>query len=283
MDVKMKVIHQPAELSREMDGLRKSGKSIGIVPTMGALHAGHLSLFEHGRKGCDVLVVSIFVNPIQFNQAADLENYPRTWDDDLKLCVGAGVDVIYAPSVEAMYPAGFQSKLSLRQITLPMEGAGRPGHFDGVATVVCKLFNASRADYAWFGEKDFQQLKMVTQMVKDMDMGVSIMPVPTMREADGLALSSRNRRLNSRQRQSALSLSRALKTMIAEAEAGRHEVAALLQIGQQALDKEVELEYLEIVDAATLQKLQQVSNNARVLIAAQVGPVRLIDNMDISV
>ena len=271
------------QLRNKVSSLRRQGKTIGIVPTMGALHAGHASLLTRARQDCDVLVVSIFVNPIQFNQAADLENYPRTWEADMALCQQIGVDIVYAPEAQDMYPPGFQSKVCLNSITQPMEGAGRPGHFDGVATVVSKLFNASMADFAWFGEKDFQQLKMVTQMVKDMDMGVQIVAVPTVREKDGLALSSRNRRLNAAQRQDALSLSRALQTMITAARQGQHQVEDLLVLGRQELAKSVVLEYLEVVDATTLERLVRLHGNSRALIAAQVGPVRLIDNMDISI
>ncbi len=280
----IEIIHAPGALRQKADALRKQGKTIGIVPTMGALHEGHGSLFDHARKGCDTLIVSIFVNPIQFNQASDLANYPRTWDADLDLCGRAGVDIVYAPSVENMYPEGFQSKLCLGPITQPMEGAGRPGHFDGVATVVSKLFNASMAHFAWFGEKDFQQLKMITQMVKDMDMGVEIIPVPTVREADGLALSSRNRRLSQGERQNALGLSRCLRAMVAAAQKGEQQSASLLALGRQELANYpgVTLEYLEIVDAATLQTIDRLNNKARILIAAAVGPVRLIDNIDIS-
>ena len=278
------IIRSPQQLRCQASNWRQQGKTIGIVPTMGALHAGHASLLARGRQGCDILVVSIFVNPTQFNQAADLTNYPRTWEADFAICQQAGVDIIYAPEVEDMYPPGFQSKVCLGAITQPMEGAGRPGHFDGVATVVSKLFNASMADFAWFGEKDFQQLKMVTQMVKDMDMGVQIIAVPTMREDDGLALSSRNRRLSAAERQSALSLSRALKAMIAAAQ-NQHQVEDLLALGKQKLaqDPAVILEYLEVVDATSLERLTHLHGNSRVLIAAQVGPVRLIDNMDISI
>lgn len=279
------VLHNPRELRNQADQHIRQGRNIGLVPTMGALHAGHAVLLANARAGCDVLVASIFVNPIQFNQAADLANYPRTWDADVELCLQQGVDIIYAPSAEEMYPGGFQSKVSLGSITQPMEGAGRPGHFDGVATVVSKLFNASRARFAWFGEKDFQQLKMITQMAKDMDSGIEIIAVPTVREEDGLALSSRNRRLNADERKSALTLSRTLMEMIRTAKAGQHSVSQLLKLGKETLSQEasVTLEYLEIVDANTLHNLKSLTGSARVLIAAQVGPVRLIDNMDISI
>lgn len=281
----VEVIRVPGELRQKADALHRQGKSMGIVPTMGALHEGHAALMKCGRSGCDVLVVSVFVNPIQFNQASDLENYPRTWEADVAICERMGVDIIYAPTAETMYPEGFQSKVSLGSITQPMEGAGRPGHFDGVATVVSKLFNASRAQFAWFGEKDFQQLKMITQMAKDMDSGIQVVPVPTVREPDGLALSSRNRRLSAQQRQDALSLSRSMIRMIDTAKSGEHDVARLLELGKRELAQtpSVILEYLEIVDATSLQRLERLHANARVLIAAQVGAVRLIDNMDISI
>ena len=279
----MQIVTSPTELRQRMSELQP--RTIGIVPTMGALHAGHAELIETGRAGCQVLVVSIFVNPIQFNDRSDLEKYPRTWDEDLALCEKLGVDFVYAPSVEAMYPEGFQTTINVGSISHGLCGAARPGHFNGMATVVLKLLNASQASYAWFGEKDFQQFRIVQQMARDLDMGVEVIPVATVREADDLALSSRNMRLNVEQRKKAVILNQTMKAMIKAAKNGEHEVSKLLELGygELAREKEVTLDYLEIVDSNNLKPLAILSNNARVLIAAQVGPVRLIDNMNISV
>ncbi|MDR1397983.1 MAG: pantoate--beta-alanine ligase [Desulfarculales bacterium] len=281
----MEIFRSPQELQKRMRTLREQGKIISLVPTMGALHAGHTGLFRTARPACDVLTVSIFVNPIQFDNPSDLAGYPRSWDKDVAVCEAQGVDVIYAPTVEAMYPQGFQTKVHIGEMAARLCGASRPGHFDGMATVVLKLFNASLAHYAWFGEKDFQQFKIVEQMVRDLNLSIKPLSVPIIREESGLALSSRNLRLNEKEKKQALILSQTLTAVTEAAHAGEREVGKLLQLGKQALTGQagLTLDYLEIVSAHTLQPVARLGGPARILIAAQVGPVRLIDNMDITV
>jgi pantoate--beta-alanine ligase len=281
----MEILRSPRELRETMQPLREKGKIIGLVPTMGSLHAGHMSLFGAARQACDVMIVSIFVNPIQFDNPADLENYPRAWDKDKAVCAEHGADVIYAPSVEAMYPQGFQTTVKTGEMASRLCGASRPGHFDGMATVVLKLFNASLAHYAWFGEKDFQQFKIVEQMARDLNLDITPVSVPIVREENGLALSSRNLRLSAEEKEQALILNQTLKSMIKAARAGEREVGKLLQAGKEALTGQagLTLDYLEIVCADTLRPISRLEGPARVLTAAQVGPVRLIDNMDITV
>jgi pantoate--beta-alanine ligase len=280
----MEIIRAPHELREKMRSQRQQGKIIGLVPTMGALHAGHLGLFSAARPACDVLIVSIFVNPIQFNNPSDLDNYPRTWEQDIAACAEKGVDVVYAPAAAAMYPAGFQTRVSTGEMASGLCGASRPGHFDGMATVVLKLFNASLARYAWFGEKDFQQLKILQQMVRDFDLDIELRPVPTVREESGLALSSRNLRLNQQEKEQALILSQTLKAIAAAAESGEKEVARLLDLGRRAIAAHsLTLDYLEIVSSDTLEPLTYLKSPARALLAVWVGPVRLIDNIDIAV
>jgi pantoate--beta-alanine ligase len=279
----MEIIRAPHELQEKMRIRRQQGQIIGLVPTMGALHAGHLALLRAARPACGVLLTSIFVNPIQFNNPSDLDSYPRTWENDIAACEAKGVDVVYAPTVEAMYPPGFQTKVRTGKMASGLCGASRPGHFDGMATVVLKLFNASLAHYAWFGEKDFQQLKILQQMVNDFDLDIKLIPVPIVREASGLALSSRNLRLSEEEKKQALILSRTLREIAAAAAAGEREVTKLLDMGRRAIAAEtLALDYLEIVSSETLEPLTRLRGPARALLAVWVGAVRLIDNIDIS-
>jgi pantoate--beta-alanine ligase len=250
--------------------------SVGLVPTMGALHAGHLALFDAARAGCAVAVASIFVNPMQFSQAADLERYPRRLEEDLALCEQHGLDLVWAPDVSEVYPDGpVRVWVTAGELADQLEGPNRPGHFDGVLTVVTKLFAAVRPDQAFFGEKDYQQLILIRQMVRDLGPAVQVVAVPTVREPDGLALSSRNVLLSPSERASAGSLSAALA-------AGRDaagSASAVLAAAGQVLDaaEGVDVDYLELRDPDLGPP--PATGPARLLVAARVGSVRLIDNV----
>jgi pantoate--beta-alanine ligase len=260
--------------------VRRKGGRVGFVPTMGALHAGHLTLVDYAKERCDELVVSIFVNPLQFDRADDLNGYPRTWQQDLDHCTAHGVDVIYYPEASAMYPEGFQTKVSVAKMTQGLCGAHRPGHFDGVTTVVLKLFNAVQPDIAVFGEKDFQQLSVIKRMTRDLDLGVEVVGHPTVREADGLALSSRNVHLSPQERKDALCLWRGLNRAMdmaggGEKDASKLKAAALMEI--EAVPG-ARMEYLEVVAADSLENLDYLDRPARMAMAVWMGQTRLIDN-----
>ena len=256
------------------------GKTIGLVPTMGALHAGHLSLVDYTRQNCDLLVVSVFVNPLQFNNQGDLDNYPITWEEDLALCQRHRVDLIYAPTAAAMYPDGFESKVLVEGLTRNMEGEFRPRHFDGVTTVVLKLFNAVRPDLAAFGQKDYQQLKVVERMSLDLDLGVEVKGLPTVREADGLALSSRNVHLSPEERQKALCLRQALDRAQELAAGGEKDVALIEATAGEVIKRAegARLDYLAVVHAQSLERLERLERPARMCLAVWLGDTRLIDN-----
>jgi pantoate--beta-alanine ligase len=258
---------------------RREGKSIGLVPTMGALHAGHLSLVEAARRENDVVVASVFVNPIQFGPNEDLARYPRDWDRDLSLLNEAEVDAIYRPSVEAMYPPDASTRVRLDGLAEPLEGAARPGHFEGVATVVTKLFSAVEPDRAYFGQKDAQQVAVVKRLVRDLDLGVDIRVGPTVRERDGLALSSRNVYLSPEERKAAASLSAALRQATAAYAEGERDAERLRGILHARLGAEplVRIDYAEVVDPATFRKPGTLA-----VIAARIGKTRLIDNHDLT-
>ena len=259
---------------------RRAGQRIGLVPTMGALHAGHLSLVDYARENCDLLVVSIFVNPLQFDRSDDLEAYPRTWEADFALCQEHGVDVIYAPTAPAMYPEGFATQVSVAKLGEGLCGAHRPGHFDGVTTVVTKLFGAVTPDVAVFGQKDYQQLKIIQRMTRDLDLGVEVIGRPTLRESDGLAMSSRNVHLSPKERQNALCLRRALDRARELAGQGEKSAAALTAAAAGEIEGTpgARLEYLEVVDAEDLAPLESLTRPARMALAVWLGSTRLIDN-----
>ena len=260
---------------------RAKGLRVGFVPTMGALHAGHLSLVDYCRGECGYVVVSIFVNPLQFDRASDLDSYPRTWDHDYALCAEHGVDAIYAPTGDAMYPQGFESKVSLSEITKPMEGQFRPGHFDGVTTVVLKLFNAvPKPHVAAFGQKDYQQLKVIQKMARDLDLEMEVVGRPTLREADGLAMSSRNVHLSADERQGALCLRRALNKSQAMVAAGELDAAKIRATALAEIENTdgARLDYLQVVDADTLNEITRLDRPARMCLAVWMGTTRLIDN-----
>jgi pantoate--beta-alanine ligase len=258
---------------------RRVGRSIGLVPTMGAFHAGHMRLVDAARAENDVVVVSVFVNPIQFGPQEDLDRYPRDWERDARTLEAAEVDAVYRPSVEEMYPADAATRVRVSGVADGFEGAARPGHFEGVATVVTKLFGAVDPDRAYFGQKDAQQVSVVKRLARDLDIGVEIKVVPTVREPDGLALSSRNLYLDADDRLAAASISAALREAAALYASGeRDPVRIRAQIaGRLTLEPRVELEYAELVDPATFQKPGTLA-----VIAARVGKTRLIDNHDLA-
>jgi pantoate--beta-alanine ligase len=275
----VKTVRTVADLRHELmphDGTL----SIGLVPTMGAFHEGHLSLMRAARERCDLVVVSLFVNPTQFDETADLAAYPREEARDAALAAEEGVDVLFAPPVEEVYPDGFGTTVRVEGLTATLEGAHRPGHFDGVATVVAKLFNLVGPDVAFFGQKDAQQAAVIRRLVRDLDLPVEIDVRPTVRDADGLALSSRNQRLSPGERRQALTLMRALRNVAVAANVGGT-VQDALALGRRAMTEEgVEPEYLVAVRADTLAPAQSFEGgDVLVAVAARVGEVRLIDNI----
>jgi len=275
-----RVVQTPDEVRAALAGRRARG-AIGLVPTMGALHAGHASLIERARGECPTVVVSIFVNPLQFDRADDLARYPRPFEADLALCNRLGVDVVFAPAPDAIYPEPPDVTVHVGETAKYLCGAFRPGHFDGVATVVLKLFNIVQPDVAYFGEKDAQQLAIIRRMVSDLNVPVTIAPVPTVREADGLALSSRNQHLNTEERALAPALHKALTAARDAVAGGTREAAAVKQLAARLIpaDGRLRLEYLEIVDPWTFLPLQTIDRPAVAAGALWVGSTRLIDNV----
>jgi pantoate--beta-alanine ligase len=259
----------------------QAGKRLGLVPTMGALHEGHLSLVRAAKSQCDVVAVSIFVNPLQFGPTEDFAQYPRTFDRDVALLHELGVDLLFVPAVAEMYPTGAKTYVEVNDLSGRLDGGSRPGHFRGVTTVVCKLFEIVRPDLAFFGQKDAAQVAVLRKMVRDFNMDVEIVVCPVVREPDGLAMSSRNAYLNAKQRQPALVLSRALQQVKTAVDTGERDVESLRAIGIQTIASEpgARLDYFAIVDPDTLESLEDVSRGALVAVAAWVGTTRLIDNM----
>jgi pantoate--beta-alanine ligase len=276
----MRTIRSISEVRAALAPLRRSERVIGLVPTMGALHEGHLSLLRRAREQCDVVVMSLFVNPTQFNESADLAAYPRDEERDLALAEQEGVDFVFAPAPEEMYPQGFATTVSVAGLTEPLEGEHRGrAHFDGVTTVVTKLLNIVGPDNAYFGQKDAQQAIVIGRLVADLDIPVAIEVCPTAREPDGLAMSSRNLLLSPDQRSRATSLHRALQAIQAAVDAGeRDPAAARAQALAELPCTELELEYLELVSPDTLAPLERLDGEALAVIAARVGATRLIDN-----
>ncbi|WP_050792835.1 pantoate--beta-alanine ligase [Gordonia neofelifaecis] len=274
----MTVHRDPAQLHRVTKALRAAGKRVALVPTMGALHQGHLQLVKAAKRRCDVVIVSIFVNPLQFGAGEDLDAYPRTFDADCALLEPLGVELVFAPTASAMYPSGPRTTVQPGEAGAILEGQSRPTHFAGMLTVVNKLLNIAAPHAAYFGEKDYQQLVLINQMVHDLNMDVEIIGVPTVREADGLALSSRNRYLSADERELATILSAALL-------AGTHAAAggpeAIVAAARAVLDTapEIEVDYLE-VRGRGLQEAP-AEGDGRLLVAARVGPARLIDNVGV--
>jgi pantoate--beta-alanine ligase len=278
-----RLVHEPSELRASCDALRQQGLRIGFVPTMGALHAGHLSLCEAARaRGAERVVVSIFVNPLQFGPREDFGKYPRTLDQDLILCRNHGVDLVYAPAADAMYAAGFQTHVEVGQLTSNFEGAARPGHFRGVTTVVAKLLNTVGPCVALFGRKDYQQWRVIERMARDLELPVEIVGCPILREADGLAMSSRNRYLDPEQRRRATAISTGLKAADTAYRAGERSVQTLETLARSPIARDLdEIEYVALADAGTLEPLPAataLSAPAVLLVAARLGATRLIDN-----
>jgi pantoate--beta-alanine ligase len=279
----MRTLRTVAEVRAALTGARREGRSIGLVPTMGALHEGHLSLIRAARAECDEVVVSLFVNPKQFNESSDLAAYPRDETRDAALAAESGADLLYAPGVEEMYPDGFATTVSVGHVAAGLEGAHRPGHFDGVATVVTKLLNIVAPDVAYFGQKDAQQVAAIRRIVRDLDLPVRVEALPTVREDDGLALSSRNVRLAAGDRPRALALKHALDAAAAAAANGAVTPGDVRAAAVAAMREQgVEPEYLALVDPDTFTPVESLDGHILVAVAARVGDVRLIDNVVIS-
>jgi pantoate--beta-alanine ligase len=287
LDDRLTVDHTVVEFSARLEAARAAGRTVGLVPTMGALHDGHRSLVERAAAECDVVAVTVFVNPLQFGNPDDLDHYPRTLDADSAIVADAGGHLVFAPALTEMYPdfpAPVRTSVGVNEVSEAWEGASRPGHFDGVSTVVSKLFAMAGRCRAYFGEKDFQQLAVVRTMARDLSFPVDVIGCPTVRDDDGLALSSRNVRLAPDERQAALVLHRALRAGAAAVSAGQLSVPAIEaeMAGLVAGEPLVDLDYAVLVDAGDLSRSDWTGTDRpqRLLIAAQVGPVRLIDNLD---
>lgn len=270
------------ELRQAVATARVSGCTIGCVPTMGALHAGHVSLIEEARKRTDFVVVTIFVNPSQFAPHEDLAKYPRPLERDLQLCRDAGASLVYVPEVPSLYPPGFQSWVTVDDLSKPLEGTFRATHFRGVTTIVLKLFNIVQPDVACFGAKDYQQQTIIRRMVKDLDLPVEIVICPTIREADGLAMSSRNVYLSKSERATALTLSKSLALAQEQLDAGQRDVAAISAAMRSMLEAQpIQVDYVVIADPDSLETLTAAQPRMVALIAARVGATRLIDNREL--
>ncbi len=269
------------ELRQTVGTARLSGCTIGCVPTMGALHAGHTSLMEECRRRTDFVVATIFVNPSQFAPHEDLSKYPRPLERDLQLCREAGVNLVFVPEVPALYPVGFQTWVTVEEISKPLEGTFRATHFRGVTTIVLKLFNIVQPDVACFGAKDYQQQSIIRRMVHDLDLPVEVVVCPTVREADGLALSSRNVYLSRKERTIALSLSQSLALAQELLDAGDRDLTAITQAMKIKLQthSEIQIDYVVIADPDSLVELTSPQSSMVALIAARVGTTRLIDNL----
>lgn len=278
----MNTIDTIEEMQYVAGGLKREGKNIALVPTMGFLHEGHASLLREGRRRGDILVLSIFVNPIQFGQNEDLDRYPRDMERDCRIAAECGVDIVFTPDAAGMYPLGFQTSVRVRDLSLPLCGASRPGHFDGVATVVTKLLGMTGADRAYFGQKDWQQLQVVQTLVADLNLPVTIVGCETVREPDGLALSSRNARLSPAGRAKAPALHAAMQAAAAAIRAGEPERQALREAGEAVMAAGFErVEYLTLRDGATLRPPVAPGRPMRLLAAAWLDGVRLIDNIPV--
>jgi len=277
----MRTLTSAAEVTAVSKEARRAGKRVGFVPTMGALHEGHLSLVRTARAQADVVIVSVFVNPTQFGPTEDFGRYPRDPERDSALLAAEKTDYLFMPSTEEMYPAGGSSWVTVEGLSEKLDGRSRPGHFRGVTTVVAKLFNIVQPDFAFFGQKDAAQAAIVSKMVRDLNLDVRIVVCPIIREADGLAMSSRNAYLSPEQRKQATVLYRALMRVQSLVDRGVATTARLLVAGRQVMAEEsaVKLDYFEVVNRETLEPLSDVSQGALVAVAAHVGSTRLIDNI----
>lgn len=276
----MQVIEGPKKMQELADQLRVQGKKLGFVPTMGALHEGHLSLMRRSREENDLSIISLFVNPIQFDRREDLEAYPRDLQGDLVKAEAVGVDLVFAPTKEAMYPSGYQTSVEVEELTRRWEGASRPGHFKGVATVVTKLFNIVKPHRAYFGQKDYQQALIIKRMVQDLNLDVEIVVLPIVREPDGLALSSRNVNLNPEERRAALCLYRSLIFAEERVRLGERDARGIVEGMRRLIEKEplARIDYVACCHPETLEPIEQIEGTVLFALAVWIGKTRLIDN-----
>jgi pantoate--beta-alanine ligase len=276
----MQVVHSVEEMKTLVAQARADGKTMGLVPTMGALHTGHIKLISQAKQDCGFVVVSVFVNPAQFGPNEDFQKYPRTLDSDCRKCENAQADAVFAPPAAEMYPEGFDTWVEVKGPAEVLEGKSRPGHFRGVATVCTKLFNITDADRAYFGKKDYQQLVVIKQVVRDLNMKARIVPVETVREQDGLAISSRNSYLDSREHEAALVLSRSLEVARQAFEKGERNAKAIQTDVWNLIAAEplAEVDYVVVADAQTLAPVATIERPAVLLLAVRIGSTRLIDN-----
>ncbi len=275
----MRIVRRTAELRRAVRRARRAGKKIGFIPTMGALHEGHLSLIRRARKETGLVVVSIFVNPIQFNNRSDLRSYPRTLAKDARLAASAGADLLFVPDTRSIYPPGFQTFVEVTGLTRRWEGHSRPGHFRGVTTVVAKLFNLVQPDTAYFGQKDAQQARVIGQMIRDLGLNLRLKVVPTVREPDGIAMSSRNSRLSPSERKAASVLFQSLQEGKRLIECGLRRETEILRRMRAVIRKArgTRIEYAAAVDPETLEPARRVKRPVLLLLAVRIGKTRLID------
>jgi pantoate--beta-alanine ligase len=281
----MEIIDNVTGMQKRCEEIRREGKTIALVPTMGFLHDGHFELMREGNWLADILVISIFVNPTQFGPIEDYQDYPRDMEGDLKKAEGAGVDIVFTPSVEEMYPEGFQTKVVVERVTKYLCGLSRPGHFEGVATVVAKLFNIIKPHIAIFGQKDFQQLTVIRRMVRDLNMDIEIIGIPTIREPDGLAMSSRNKYLNTEERKSALCLKKSIDMTLGLIKEGERDAEKLKIAIRESILKHpfTDIDYVSICNPFSLEEIETIQGKALLAIAIKVGKTRLIDNWQIDV
>jgi pantoate--beta-alanine ligase len=274
------VVRKPAEFRQACDDARANSHRVGLVPTMGALHEGHFSLIDEAKKRADFIAATLFVNPLQFAPDEDLDRYPRTLESDLAGCSQRGVDVVFAPEPDSMYPAHFQTQVSVSELTKPLEGGFRPAHFDGVTTVVAKLFNLTGPCTAMFGRKDYQQWKILSRLAHDLDMPIEVVGCPIVRESDGLALSSRNRYLSASERERALSIVSGLRRAHDAWAEGDRSVETLRTLAAERVRAEFDaVDYVSVVDPDTLLTPVESANRLLIAVAAHLGTTRLIDNV----
>jgi pantoate--beta-alanine ligase len=280
----MEVIETVANMHKKVNSLRTTGKTISFVPTMGFLHDGHVELMKIGKKIADILILSIFVNPTQFGPNEDFDQYPRDMDGDLAKANKAGVDIVYTPAVDEMYPEGYQTKVTVGEITKFLCGASRPGHFEGVTTVVNKLFNIVKPNFAVFGQKDFQQLAVIRRMVIDLNMDIKIVGAPIVRESDGLAMSSRNKYLSPEQRESALCLKKSIDLASKMVQEGERSSEKILNSVKKFIQGHpfTDIDYVNICDPETLEDIDMIEEDVLLALAVKVGTTRLIDNSVLS-
>ncbi len=276
----MEIIETVEGMQAKAEGLRLSGKTLALVPTMGFLHEGHLELMRVGKKHADVVIISIFINPTQFGPNEDFAQYPRDTEGDLAKAEGVGVDIVYFPDVAEMYPEGYQTTVSVSKVTQHLCGLSRPGHFDGVTTVVAKLFNATKPHLAIFGQKDYQQLTAISRMVQDLNMDIQIVGVPTLRESDGLAMSSRNNYLNPEERKSAVCLKKSMDLADELFRQGQRDAAKIREAIETLIQSHpfTDIDYINLCHPLSLEDIDTLEGETLLALAVKVGKTRLIDN-----